>query len=85
VGHFFLDDSESCIHLDSTLDLFKKKNLSNIRSKFVKKILEKTFSGAAYFCGTIVTTVGYGDTAPKTFEGRIAFMKRSSNIIDDFY
>jgi len=33
-----------------------------------------TFSGAAYFCGTIVTTVGYGDTAPKTFEGRIAFM-----------
>jgi len=47
----------------------------------LKKILEKTFSGAAYFCGTIVTTVGYGDTAPKTFEGRIAFMKRSSDII----
>ena len=26
-----------------------------------------TYGGAAYFCGTIVTTVGYGDTAPKVF------------------
>ena len=33
-----------------------------------------TYSGAAYFCGTIVTTVGYGDTAPKTDTGRIVFM-----------
>ena len=27
-----------------------------------------TYGGAAYFCGTIVTTVGYGDTAPKVLE-----------------
>jgi len=28
-----------------------------------------TYGGAAYFCSTIVTTVGYGDTAPKVCWG----------------
>lgn len=33
-----------------------------------------TLGGSAYFCGTIVTTVGYGDNAPKTVPGRVFFM-----------
>ena len=33
-----------------------------------------SWSGAAYFCGTIVTTIGYGDLAPRTYYGRIIFM-----------
>merc|ERR1711892_316518 len=33
-----------------------------------------TFTGALYFCFTIGTTVGYGDTAPKTFNGRLLFI-----------
>jgi len=33
-----------------------------------------TYSGALYFCFTIGTTVGYGDTAPNTFNGRLFFI-----------
>ena len=33
-----------------------------------------TFTGSMYFCFTIVTTIGYGDLAPKTESGRIFFM-----------
>ena len=33
-----------------------------------------SWSGAAYFCSTIVTTIGYGDLAPRTYYGRIIFM-----------
>ena len=33
-----------------------------------------TFTGALYFCFTIGTTVGYGDTAPSTFNGRLLFI-----------
>ena len=32
------------------------------------------YSGALYFCLTIGTTVGYGDTAPSTFNGRLLFI-----------
>ena len=32
------------------------------------------YSGALYFCLTIGTTVGYGDTAPSTVNGRLLFI-----------
>ena len=33
-----------------------------------------TYTGALYFCFTIGTTVGYGDTAPSTMNGRLLFI-----------
>ena len=33
-----------------------------------------TYDGAIYFCFTIVTTIGYGDTAPQTDDGKVFFL-----------